>query len=102
VGPTHGAWSIGVRYLNFSPRRGERFARLDVRDALDGPVGARAFVDLDGDGRVDAVHYFCGTSEKIRVRPAGDLYVGLIAGQCPDGSTTTVPTQGTVTATFFR
>lgn len=100
AGPTYGAWSIGIRYLGFTPRAGERSVQFKVEDALDGAVGARAYVDLDGDGSTDATHYFCGASRKVRVRPGTEVHVGLVAGQCPDGSTATVPTQGTVTATF--
>lgn len=99
AGPVSGVWSLGVRYLEFVPRRDERSVRFQVEDAVDLPVGARAYVDTDGDGGVDESYFFCEASKDIRVRPGGTVYVGIIIGECPN-ATFSVPTQGLVTATF--
>lgn len=101
LGPTHGAWSLGIQYLEFKPRRGERVVRFEVEDKLEVPVGARAYLDLGGDGSIDETHYFCGASKEIHVKPGNIVYVGIIVGLCPDGVTPTVPTQGVVKATFL-
>lgn len=99
TGPVAGAWSLGIRYLEFVPRRDERSVRFQVEDAVDFPVGARAYVDTDGDGGVDESYFFCEASKNIRVRPGHTVYVGIVIGECPN-ATFSVPTQGLVTATF--
>lgn len=101
AGPAWGSWSLGIRYLKFVPRRGEHSVQFEVEDTIDIPIGARAYVETPGGGHVDKSYPFCGTSEEIRVRPGQIVYVGVIVGVCPD-STPTLPTLGTVTATFSR
>lgn len=102
LGPTRGTWSLGVRFLRFDAKRGEKSVRFEIQDTLDIAVGGRVAIDSDGDGGFDEDHYFCGVSEKLPVHPRGEIYVGVVLGVCPDASSVTLPTHGMVTAAFFR
>jgi len=102
AGPTHGSWSLGVPYLEFKARDDERHVEFAAVDVTGLPVGIRVYLDEDLDGGYEDAGYFCGTSDRMTVRPRETIIVGVTVGICPDGSTTTVPTRGTVTASFSR
>ena len=94
-------WSAGSHYAVFRAERGERFVTLAVEDQTGGPVMAHVHIDRNGDGKLDEQVDFCSESEPIAVSKASVVEVGAIIGMC-DGSSPSIVTEGTITATFSR
>ena len=95
-------WTLGSAYAPFRAERGERWVTLAINDATGQPVRGHVHVDRDRDGKLDHQVDFCGkTAKPIAVQPGALVEVGVIMGLC-DESTTSIVTEGTITATFSR
>jgi hypothetical protein len=80
----------------------ERFVSVTVTDKTGQPVLAEVTQDYNADNGPDLVHVICGSTQgPVRIKPDYEMRVYVYAGTCEDGSTS-VPTTGTVTATFTR
>jgi hypothetical protein len=85
--------------VRFSIMKGERFVALSIEDVTTLPVLG---VAVDSHGRVLKV--FCGATDgRLQLPPdAAHIDVWAMAGNCPDVVTPSVPTTGTITASFSR
>ena len=93
-------WFLPVgEYQHFRAGAGERKVVFSVEDESGMPARGHVHADLDDDGDLDVVADFCSESDPIKIRPGQRLEVGVLAGECPDGSPS-VATEGTITATF--
>jgi hypothetical protein len=88
-------------YVSFTAGRRERSVTLTIADASGQTARGHIHLDVDGDGELDAIDDFCGTSPKLQVKPGVTIEVGVLGGTCPDG-TPAVATHGEVVATFTR
>lgn len=85
--------------VRFPIKRGDRFVSLRVDDVTTLPVLGIA---VDSHGRV--LGLFCGATEvPLQLPPdAAHVDVWAVAGNCPSVAQPSVPTTGTITATFTR
>jgi hypothetical protein len=92
----------GLDCVNFIPRAGMKYLRLQIRDQSGTSTYAAVSQDLDGDG-VGDVDYpnVCGkTAKPIKIRPGYEVTVFINAGPGADPPCPGVGTSGTVRATF--
>jgi hypothetical protein len=92
----------GLDCVNFIPRAGMKYLRLQIRDQSGTSTYAAVSQDLDGDG-VGDVDYpnVCGkTAKPIKIRPGYEVTVFINAGPGADPPCPGVGTPGTVRATF--
>lgn len=86
--------------LVFRARAGETRVSIRVEDELGEGVHADVSVDRNGDGTVEPVRSFCGSSNRIAVRPRSLVVVQVLSRTCEDGSPS-LASRGNVTATFY-
>lgn len=99
---TEAHWTIGTAYKVFRAQPGERFVSFSIIDDTGQAVRGHIHMDMDNDGKLDHAKDFCGETPKpLRVREGRRIEVGVLLGQCPDGSPSIV-TEGTITATFSK
>jgi hypothetical protein len=92
----------GLGCVNFIPRAGMRYLKLQIKDQSGTATYAAVSQDLDGDG-VGDVDYpnVCGkTAKPIKIRPGYAVTVFINAGPGADPPCPGVGTSGTVRATF--
>ncbi len=94
-------WSVGAAWTEFRPQSGERFISLAISDAADRNVYGHVHLDADGNGKVEHLDFCDETRKPIQLGTAKKVEVAVFLGTCPDG-TSSVVTQGTITATFSR
>jgi hypothetical protein len=85
--------------VRFPVQRGDRFVSLRIDDVTTLPVLG---VAVDSHGRV--LGLFCGATERPLQLPPDSAHVDVwaVAGNCPSVAQPSVPTTGTITATFTR
>ncbi len=85
--------------VRFPLKRGDLYLSLRIDDATSLPV-LGAVVDSNG----QVLGFFCGATEEPFRLPSGTSYVDVwaVAGNCPSVAQASVPTTGTITATFSR
>lgn len=81
--------------VRFEIRRGERYLTLKVEDQTGLPVYAVAFAP-DG----SEVGEVCGSSDEPIAAPGGYVDVWVTAGACYGSTSPSLPTTGTVQASF--
>ena len=80
----------------------ERFVSVAVSDSSGLPVLAEVTQDYDGDTGPEFSRFICGSTDgPVRIKPGIQTIVYVFAGTCEDG-TNSVPTAGTIRATFTR
>lgn len=99
---TEAHWTIGTAYQVFRARPGERLVSFSIADDTGQAVRGHIHMDMDNDGKLDHAKDFCSETPKpLEVRAGQKIEVGVLLGQCPDGSPSIV-TEGTITATFLK
>lgn len=90
--PSHGC-------VRFPLRKSDRYLALRIDDTTTLPVLGAV---VDSNGRV--LGLFCGATEKPFELPRYAAYVDVwaVAGNCPSVAQPSIPTTGTVTASFSR
>ena len=85
--------------VRFPVKRGDSYLSLRIDDATKLPVLGAA---VDSNGEV--LGLFCGATEDPFRIPSGAAFVDVwaVAGNCPSVAQPSVPTTGTITATFSR
>lgn len=85
--------------VRFPVKRGDSFVSLRIADLTKQPVLGAA---VDSNGEV--LGLFCGATEKAYRISSGVSHVDVwaVAGNCPSVAQPSVPTTGTITATFSR
>ena len=95
-------WSVGTEYQPFFPKAGERSVVFTVADAAS-PNAMGHVHYVNGHGKVtEAGGDFCGESKPFPVKPGKHFEVAVLIGECPSGGDYSVPTEGTITATFTK
>ena len=93
----------------FSTSRKDRFVKVSIDDASGTTVvGTLSHPDQNGDGFVESLGYFCGSSQKVAIQPGADLIVfpymvgsaGVLESFGGPPQCTGVGTQGTISAVF--
>ncbi len=96
-------WYLGTEYQVFRAQPGEKHVSLTITDSTGQPARGHIHMDMNGDGKLDHVEDFCTTTaDPIAIRPGRKIEVGVVMGTCPDGTTPSIATQGTITATFSK
>lgn len=85
--------------VRFPVKKGDHFLSLRIEDLTTLPVLGAA---VDSHGQV--LGLFCGATEKPFQLLSGTAYIDVwaVAGNCPSVTQPSVPTTGTITATFSR
>lgn len=93
----------------FPTTRKDRFVKLSIKDASGTTVlGTVSHPDSNGDGFVESLGYFCGSSDKIAIQPGQDVIVfpymvgsaGPLESLGGPPQCAGVATQGTINAVF--
>ncbi|MGH2818346.1 MAG: hypothetical protein ACRDJS_07810 [Actinomycetota bacterium] len=92
----------GLGCVNFIPRAGMKFLKLQIKDQSGTSTYAAVSQDLDGDGIGDVDHpNVCGkTAKPIKIRPGYAVTVFINGGPGSDPPCPGIGTSGTVHATF--
>jgi hypothetical protein len=88
--------------VNFTPRAGMKYLRLQIKDQSGTSTYALVSQDLDGDDVGDTDYpNVCGkTAKPIKIRPGYEVTVFINAGPGADPPCPGIGTSGTVQATF--
>jgi hypothetical protein len=89
--------------IEIPPMPGERYVSIEIKDAL--PLTAAGFIsqgDVDGDGISDGYGEFCGKHEEpVELQGGAALVrVSFYPGVCSNAGGVSLPTTGTIVATF--
>lgn len=89
--------------IEIPPMEGERYVSIEIKDAL--PLTAAGFIsqgDVDGDGISDGYGEFCGKHEApVELQGGAALVrVSFYPGVCSNAGGVSLPTTGTIVATF--
>jgi hypothetical protein len=97
-----GCVADGLGCVNFIPRAGMKYLRLQIKDQSGTSTYAVVSQDLDGDDVGDADYpNVCGkTAKPIKIRPGYEVTVFINAGPGGDPPCSGVGTSGTVRAIF--
>ena len=105
--PTPGFYALcvegypGFGCVRITPREGERFIHVELRDASGTKTQGFVNQDANDDGSSDIDGLICGRTEApLKVEPEVPILIFVLAHQsdCPDS----VGTTGTVVATFGK